>query len=202
MNKHIKTILVAATMAAFIFSCKKDSTTTATPTPTAALEVKKVSNVFANDSSGHFTFFNLRTNTVMNLSDSASTNWDVAFHSTTILVNSGTSGPGNCAASVVQKGFDNVTAAPADSLFAKDNAPTHAIPTGSGNGWYNYDPAAYVITPIAGRTLVVKTADGKYAKIEILSYYKDAPASPTMTDISRYYTFRFSYQSDGTKNLK
>jgi hypothetical protein len=59
-----------------------------------------------------------------------------------------------------------------------------------------------VITPIAGRTIVVRTADGKFAKVEILNYYKNAPASPTMTDASRYYTFRFKFQPDGSKNLK
>ena len=59
-----------------------------------------------------------------------------------------------------------------------------------------------LITPIPGRTLVIKTADGKYAKLEVLSYYKDAPASPTAADPSGYYKFRYSFQSDGTKNLK
>ena len=61
-----------------------------------------------------------------------------------------------------------------------------------------------MITPIPGKILVVRTRDGKYAKIEILSYYKGAPANPNpMTDASRYYTFRFLYNpNEGSNSLE
>lgn len=184
-----------------IVSCKKDDDETQ-PASTSTLSVKIYSNLFANDSTGHYTFFSLRTNSVVSLADSATTNWDLAFYSTKILTNSGTSGPGNGGAVVVTQGFDDVTTAPADSSFNIDNGTTLAVPTGSGNGWYNYDGVNMVINPIPGRTIVVRTADGKFGKVEILSYYKDAPASPTSADISRYYKFRFTFQSDGTKVVK
>ncbi|MEO5572023.1 MAG: HmuY family protein [Bacteroidia bacterium] len=201
MNNITKNLFLAALTAITISSCKKDETPAPEPVVTT-LEQKTVSNLFANDSLGHYTFYSLRENTTVALSDSATTKWDIAFYSTKILINNGTSGPGSGGAAVVTQIFDEMISAPADSSIKTDNGTELAIPGGSGNGWYNYDPAAFIISPIAGRTIVVRTADGKFAKIEILSYYKNAPATPTMTDVSRYYTFRYKFQADGSKNLK
>ena len=202
MTTKLKTLLMLAAIPMVINSCKKDSDEEPQPTAPAALEIKTVSNLFANDSAGHYTFFNLRTNAIVNLSDSATANWDIAFFGSMILINGGTSGPGNGAGAVIGQGFDDVTSAPADSSFKSDNGNALAIPAGSDNGWYHYDAVNHLIVPISGRTIVVKTADGKFGKIEILSYYKDAPVNPTAADISRYYKFRFAFQSDGTKNLE
>ena len=54
----------------------------------------------------------------------------------------------------------------------------------------------------AQTAMIFKTADSKYAKMEILSYYQDAPVTPTSTTKDRYYTFRYIYQADGSKKLK
>jgi len=82
------------------------------------------------------------------------------------------------------------------NLFTQDSSSGYAIMSGSGNGWYTYSgPPTYLITPTAGKILVFKTADGKYAKVEILSYYQGAPENPdAFTDPSRYYTFNYVYQ--------
>ena len=82
------------------------------------------------------------------------------------------------------------------SLFTQDSGNGYAIMSGSGNGWYTYaGPPTFLITPTAGRILVFKTADGKFAKVEILSYYEGAPENPdAFTDQSRYYTFNYVYQ--------
>ena len=203
MQTNLKTLLIImAALPLVINSCKKDKDEEQQPVTPVTLDVKTFSNLFANDSSGHYTFYSLRTNSVVSLSDSASANWDLAFFGSNILTNNGTSGPGNGGAAVVEQGFDDVTTAPDDNSIKTDSGNTLAIPTGSGNGWYNYDAVSHIITPISGRTIVLRTADGKYGKVEILSYYKDAPANPTLSDISRYYKFRFTFQNDGTKNIK
>lgn len=149
-----------------------------------------------------YTFFSFKTGAVVANSDSATTAWDLGFNGTTIIVNSGTSGPGSAAAQVVIGLYDELETAPETGYLTDDknsvSAP-YAIAKGSGNGWYNYNPATNVITPIAGRVIVVKTSEGKFAKVEILSYYKDAPASPTSADIDRYYSFQYVFQS-GTGN--
>jgi hypothetical protein len=161
-----------------------------------------------------FTFFSFATGKVVD--NPSGTNWDMAFRATTILVNGGTSGTGQGAAQVLNGIFNDITTAPTDG-FRQDNDsgglnpagvpnPNLAIPTGSGNGWYTSSGGGMgspsVITATAGKVLMIRTADGKYAKMEILSYYKGAPTTVNpLADIPRYYSFQYVYQGDGTTRL-
>jgi hypothetical protein len=159
--------------------------------------------------SGKFTFFSLVNNSRVISSDSATANWDIAFRGSRILVNNGTSGPGNGGGFVFVEGFDGVNSVPADSTFRIDNntTSTYAISNPSGSSWYNYDGQSTLLTPTPGRTLIIKTANGNYAKLEILNYYRGGatPSSTASNDVkaydSRYYTFRYTYQPDGTTNF-
>ena len=159
-------------------------------------------------STGKFAFFSFKTGAKVDNADSATTKWDIGFRGTTIIVNSPTSGPGTSLVQVVSGIFDQLDNAPADGYKADDKnaAIKYAIPTGSGNGWYTATGGApgtpTVIKPIAGRIIAVKTSDNRYAKMELLSYYKDAPSNPTGSEQSRYYTFRYVYQPNDTKSFK
>ncbi len=192
-----------------IVSCKKDSTGGST-----APIAKTITNLAADPGTGvdpqtgqalgttnRFTFFNFSTGTIVPNTDSATTKWDIGFRGTSIIFNSGISGPGNAGVIIQNAVLDDITTAPTTG-YINDNASGFALPVGSGKGWYTYDGAAMVIRPTAGKILIVRTADGKYAKMEIISYYKDAPASPTFMIPARYYTFRYVYQGDGSTNLK
>lgn len=157
--------------------------------------------------SGRFTFYNLETKSIVPNSDSATDRWDIGVRGTTIITNAGTGGPGVGGGFVWIGAFDNLTAVPADSTFYTDAAPVYAIRTGSGKGWYNYDGPTNLVTPLPGRVLVIRTGKGKYAKIEILNYYKKG-VTPAVTDSDdiklknqRYYLLRYTYQADGTKNF-
>ncbi len=147
---------------------------------------------------GIYTFFRFADSSVVANADSATTRWDIAFKGSTILVNNGTSGPGQGGAFIYNGIFSELLEVPADSTFKIDNAPNYAV----DRSWYVYNAAAMVFTPAPGKVLVIRTADGKFAKLEILSYYKGAPASPTVRDESRYYKFRYVYQADGSKKFK
>lgn len=146
---------------------------------------------------GPFTRFSFATGAVTE-SDSE---WDIAFRGTTIAVNGGTvTGTndeplrnGNAGATIVSGLFSDVNFA--DGLnFSQDADGSFAIPAGSDNGWYNYNFMTNLVSPIPGKVLVFRTHDNKYAKVEILSYYLDAPANPDgFVDQSRYYTFRYVY---------
>lgn len=150
---------------------------------------------------GDYTKFSFSENKVV-----TGDKWDVAFRGTFIIVNGGAkvnvddagepARTGSGAISIVSNAFGAVTAFPAASTFKQDAATVYSIPAVSGQGWYNY--ANTIISPIAGKVFVVKTHDGKYAKFEILSYYKGAPATPTAESASRYYTFNFAYQANST----
>ncbi len=165
------------------------------------------------------TYFNLRTGELRNAAaDSNSTNWDLSFESTGIYINGGISGPGNGAAVVLNQLFEDVTQAPADNAFRVDAAGGNAnlAIVAQGNtmppaalGWYTFTSipggmGASLITPTPGRTIVVRCANGQFAKVQIQSYYLNAPdpATVTVSTPARYYTFRWAVQNDGTRNLR
>lgn len=154
---------------------------------------------------GKFTLFNFETGATVANADSATSKWDIGFRGTTIILNGGTSGPGNAQAQILTGIFEEIVMAP-ETGYVSDNGTSYAIPTGSGNGWYSATgggpTSPTIVTPIAGRIILIKTATGRYAKMEILSYYKDAPASPTGTEPARYYTFRFVYQPNDSPNFE
>ena len=149
--------------------------------------------------SGLFTKFDFDTG----METDNETDWDIAFRATDIIVNGGTSmgttdeptRSGDAGAYIATGTMADVTEVDVN-LFTQDSESGYDIISGSGNGWYTYaGPPTYLITPTVGRILVFKTADGKYAKVEILSYYEGAPENPdAFVDQSRYYTFNYVYQ--------
>jgi len=143
-----------------------------------------------------FAFFSLRDSSVVlhsdeaNRADSASTEWDIAFQSVDIIVNGGSNGPGQGAAYVADKPFQDVTEVNTDSLTQD-----------AVEDWYTYNANGNnIVRPTPGKTLVVRTADGEsYAKIRMLSYYEGAPDDPAESGAeSRYYTFEYVLQDNGT----
>ncbi|GAB3917861.1 hypothetical protein GCM10028804_06730 [Larkinella terrae] len=149
-------------------------------------------------STNRFTFFNFKDGKQVPNSDSATNIWDIGIRATTIIVNGGTGRSGQGGAYIHTGTLESLSAVPETATFAGDeNANKLAIPTGSGNGWYTYGGG--VISPTNDKVLVIRTGDGKYAKVQILSYYKGGPDGPGSE--SRFYTFRYVYQPDGSKKL-
>lgn len=201
--KTIQKLLFTAAISGFLFSCDSNDD----PLPIVPLEATLVEDLAApNDvidrTTGEvteerpFQFFSLEQNALV----SENADWDLAFKGTTIRVNSSK----NVSAAVVNGIFEEITEVPANATFATDTENSFAIPTGSGNGWYNYNPATFTVTPIPGRVILVQTTEGNYSKIEILSYYKGNPPADQinpMTTPSAHYTFRYVLRPDGTTNL-
>ncbi len=155
---------------------------------------------------GKYTFYSLENNAIVASADSATSKWDIGFRGTTIITNSGNSGPGQGGGFVFTGLFDDLKTIPADSTFRTDNAPSsYAIPSGSNRGWYVYNAPVNLVTAIPGRVLVIRTASGKFAKVEIINYYKGGvtPATTDSDDIKlrrqRFFTFRFTFQPNGAK---
>lgn len=149
--------------------------------------------------SGEFTKFDFATGA----STTSETEWDIAFRGSAIIVNGGQSlgttdepeRSGNAAAYVASGTLAAVETVDISS-FNQDSTEGYAIVTGSGNGWYTYNPSNNTIVPTPGKILVFKTRDGKYAKVEILSYYRDAPEVITpeiAANDSRYFTFNYIF---------
>ncbi|MBP5999815.1 MAG: HmuY family protein [Sediminibacterium sp.] len=212
MKKMVSKIAMVLGVSVTMLACSKDDT--AVVVPVSAITVRDlaadtVTGIGVDgrpQSAGSITYYSLVDNKVIAAADAATTKWDVAFTATKVLVNSGTSGPGLGGAFVFKGLFDDLKTIPSDSTFATDNsnASSFAIPWGSGKGWYTYDGLTTLVNPIAGRVLVIRTAAGKFAKIEIINYYKGGVTLPsTAADMDkltkqRYYTFRYAYQPNGT----
>lgn len=183
----------------FLLSILLTACDSGTSEPIAATTVTNLAADVAR--TGHYTFYDLKTNQTVALADSNSTKWDIAFKNTSIIINSGVSGPGNVEAQVVSGVFAELLTAP-ETGYQKDLAAANlAIKPGSGNGWYNYNATAMTINPIPGKLIVLKTTDGKFAKIQIKSYYQNAPATPDINSVSRYYTFDYVYQPNGSRTF-
>lgn len=196
-------------LALFIFtaSCSSDENNDNT-IPT--VQTTKVSDLPAPQTGGQgqpvggeFTKFSFSENKIV-----TTDKWDIAFRGTVIIVNGGAkynaedagepSRTGSGAVSIVSGAFSEVTTFPAANTFAQDAASVYAFPAAGANAWYDYNGQTHMIAAKAGKVFVVKTHDGKYAKVELLSYYKGAPTTPTATSESRFYTFNFAYQANST----
>ena len=200
-------LLFATTL--FIFTACSDSGNDGP----AAVEAKIASDIAANvntifapaepdkdvegdtESSPGYTFYDLETGST--ISDSLSSDWDIAFGGTTILANSGNGG----GIQLLQTPYADVETAPETGFEA------------SNNTWYTYTGEApngpkHAVLANENETLVVKTPDGKYAKVQILSYYEGNPDTSTpefasfMTrPSSKYFTFNYTIQNDGSTKL-
>jgi hypothetical protein len=134
----------------------------------------------------------------------ANDSWDVAFKGTTLIVNSGISGNGTARAALMDGVFEEISTLPENLVFNIDNQESLAIPSGSGQGWYNYNFMNHTVAPIPGRILVFQTNEGKYVKMEIFSYYMDNPPMQQVTRMtpSAYYTFQYVLQPNGSRNFE
>jgi hypothetical protein len=217
--KRIANLTLLTLATALLIACSKDDNVVTTqpvqsvtvrdlaadPTSTTAVSTTASSGTAVQPlpATGKYTLYSLRDNKVIANTDSASNKWDIGFRSTSIIINGGAIRSGQGGANVYTGTFDALTAIPTSATFAQDQSATQlAVPGGSGNGWYNYSSSTNLVSAIPGRVLLIRTGDGtKYAKLEILSYYLGAPASPTSTTPSRYFTFRYTYQPNGSMTL-
>jgi HmuY protein len=111
---------------------------------------------------------------------------DLAFRRYAIVA-----GPGAGILDLGEQGFDAVRTAPADGYQANEGRADPRNPAIAG--WYSYGFLSHVLTP-RPRVWAVRTADGHYAKLEMVGYYcpNATPGCPT---------FRYVYQGDGSTRL-
>lgn len=146
-----------------------------------------------------WTYFSFAAGDVVDVEDAATSEaWDIGFQRTQVKLNGGVSGPGEgSVVMLTETTFAAVTAAPADGYVA-DTADTLAIVPQSEKGWYLYTGApTHWILPLEDRVFVVKTADGTFAKLRFVGYYKD---NENKQD-SGFVTFEYVHQPDGSPNF-
>ena len=137
---------------------------------------------------GQWTFFDFSRNSA--LQGPGPLDWDLAVRRFTIIANGGSGFAG-------QGGIADLGMVPCDSVHAAPADGYQATAADSANPairrWYDYSWTSHLLTP-KGKVYAVRTADGKYAKLEIVSYYCGA-ARPGCLSL------RYAYQGDGTRRL-
>jgi hypothetical protein len=115
--------------------------------------------------------------------------WDLAFQRFHIIANggSGFNGRGGIL-DLGEVAFDSVMAVPSDGYvltLPKSDSTNPAIAR-----WYTYGWSSHLLQP-KPNVYAVRTADGRYAKLQILSYY-------CVGAIPGCLTFRYLYQGSGS----
>jgi hypothetical protein len=112
--------------------------------------------------------------------------WDLAFRRYAIVA-----GPGAGILDLGEIRFDDVRTVPASGYLANEGRADPRNPAIAS--WYAYGFLSHVLSP-KPRVWAVRTADGRYAKLEMLGYYcpGSTPGCPT---------FRYVYQGDGSTSV-
>ena len=164
------------------------------------------------DASGYtnWTYFSFEKGTTVEINDfENSTEWDIGFHRYDVRVNCGEAGPGQGGTYATGlTDFSAVIEAP-ESGYALNDMIEIAVDITSMPPVYETVPGDTVLATwmifghgdqgptydYSNEIFVIKTADGKYAKIWLKDYFND-------TGSSGHITMKYSYQADGSTNLE
>ena len=222
VNRHttISLILMLGVVTLFCFSCSRveddlnqllppeETTDTTPPVMTDADTQTPVEDpvgletlTFTIDATSRevWTYFSFASGDVVEVEDAENSEaWDIGFQITKVKLNGGISGPGmGSVVMLTETTFEAVTEAPADGYKA-DTEDTLAIVPQSEKGWYIYTghPTHWVL-PLENRIFVIKSADGTFAKVRFIGYYKDNENK----EDSGFVTFQYAHQPDGSPNF-
>lgn len=118
--------------------------------------------------------------------------WDLAFRRSRILVNGGDGFPGRGGvADLGEVPFENVAEAPPTGYRGTDAGRDSVQP--DLDGWYDYGFTSHLLTA-RPRVYAIRTADGRYAKLQMVSYYCPGARGGCPS-------FRWVYQGNGARSL-
>ena len=178
-------VVVAATLVAL--SLRRPSVPAYAPTP---LSPRKVGRALVGPvlytvdatSPERWRRFAFRLGSVID--DAGPLDWDLAFRRFQIIASGGVVDLGEVA-------FAAVTSAPESGYQATEGESEPRNPALAS--WFRYGFFSHVLTP-RPRVWAVRTADGRYAKIEIVSYYCPGFQPGCLT-------FRYVFQGDGSRRF-
>lgn len=119
--------------------------------------------------------------------------WDLAFRRFHVITNGGEGFPGEAGArDLGPVPFDSLERAPEVEyeLTRVRSDSTHP----AFAEWYDYSWLSHVLTP-RPHTWLIRTVDGRHAKLQILGYYCPGARPGCLT-------FRYLYQGDGSRVLR
>ena len=125
---------------------------------------------------------------------SAGREWDLAARRYRLIVNGGEQFGGRAGAvSLGTVAFDSVRRVPAEGYVGTRRDPGGEPEHPVLDGWYRYDFFSHMLLS-RRRVFAVRTADGRYAKVAVVSYYCPGPEPGCLT-------LRYSYQGDGSRRV-
>lgn len=132
--------------------------------------------------------------------------WDIkmaafqgAIRPVEVLLNSGSGGPGATVGVVLQDEYDRIKAIPAGTALQNEDVGVSRRIVSldlTGSGMFTFDPVNNQILPNPAQTLILRTGNGSYAKLQFTSVYKNMITSASASDVG-YYHFRY-VKSDTT----
>ena len=192
----IALVLVTAAIALVVFSLRRPSVQEYSPTrgqPAAVGDSLIGPVIYTVDasSSSDWTFFDFSRGSIVD--DPGPTEWDLAFQRFYIVANGGggLAGRGGLQ-DLGAVDFNSVEIVPPQGYVVSrtDRDTTNAATA----EWYDYSFTSHLLTP-RPRTYAVRTADGRYAKFEILGYYCPGARPGCLT-------FRYVYQGAGGRRVE
>lgn len=118
--------------------------------------------------------------------------WDIGVRRTSWIVNGGDGFAGRGGALASDAPFGDLNRAP-DGDYTTTNIAVGDSVNRAFDRWYRYDYLSHLLWP-KPTSFVVRTADGRYAKLRIESYYCAGPEPGCVT-------FRYTYQGNGSREL-
>jgi hypothetical protein len=147
-----------------------------------------------------WTYFDFSRGSAVEVPHQFGVDWDLAFQRHKILANGGATNPKGRAAilNLGQVAFDEVREAPAEGYVEDSIASINPEAITTENlaikAWYHYNFLTHVLRP-KPNVYAIRTADGKYAKLHIVSYYCDGGQA------SGCFTIEYVYQGDGSRRF-
>jgi heme-binding HmuY-like protein len=150
--------------------------------------------------SDQWTYFDFSRGSVVEVPHQFSVDWDLAFQRHKILANGGATNPKGKGAmlNLGEVPFEEVTTAPTqgyvDDTIASITPDSLTTENLAVKAWYRYNMFTHILRP-KPNVYVIRTADGKYAKMHLLSYYCAGG------EASGCFTFEYVYQGDGSRSF-
>ncbi len=139
-------------------------------------------------------YFDFSQGSAVNVPEKSSFGWDLGFRRVSIISNGGETNPKGMGGIIELPGrdFKSIVEAP-ESGYTID---TRIGPVETENQaikkWYSYSYWTHVLKP-KDSVYIIRTADGRYAKMNILNFYCGRLAG--------CYTIRYVYQGNGSRKF-
>ena len=145
-------------------------------------------------SQNEWIYFDFSKGAIAAVSDRTSADWDIGFRRAKIISNSGASNPDGKGGIIAIENteFESVSEAPESAYMTDIRKNPKETENPAAEKWYAYDFMTHHLKP-KKNVYIIRTADGKYAKMQIMKYYIEGAAG--------YYTLRYVYQGNGSRRF-